>query len=216
MIPHLQMPRKAVIALGFGGEKTGQEAAAPALPYGALAERLPAADRQDIQHAVEEALSAGLMELVFITRDGITLAAGDGEPREVVLARAPGTRDLAAALRAARPLIGGEPFVVLAPEALPRDGANVTEQLLAAYRRYGGNLAIVADDRLLQRDGTFAAIAAARGAFLLQPEVLDALDAGAGLAETLLDMAEAWPVTAVPLAGNDNPASALAIAGAAD
>ena len=215
MTQYLQMPRKAVIALGFGGAPE-PERGRPALPYGALAGHLPAADRQDIQHAVEEALSAGLMELAFITPQGVTLAGGDGETREVVIAREGGARDLAAALCAARPLIDGEPFVLLAPEALPRDGVKVTTRLLAAYRRRGGNLAAVADDGLLRRAGTFAAIAAACGAYLLQPDVLDALERGAGLAEALLDMAEAWPVTAVPLAGNDTPAGALAVADAAD
>lgn len=215
MTQHLPMPRKAVIALGFGGAAE-QTRSMPALPYGALAERLPAADRQDIQHAVEEALSAGLMELVFITPEGVTLAGGDGAAREVVIAREAGTRDLAAALCAARALIGREPFVVLAPETLPRDGVNVTKRLLTAYRERGGNLAAVADDGVLQRAGTFAAIAAACGAYLLQPDVLDALEGGAGLAEALLDMAEAWPVTAVPLVGNDNPMGTLAVVGAAD
>lgn len=214
MTPAAQIPRKAIIALGFGSTASLEGTAA--LPYDALAECLPAVVRQGIQRAVEEALSAGLMELVFITPEGGSLAAGDGRARELVLPRAPGAQTLAQALRAARPLIGGEPFVVLAPDSLLPERRDTIRRLLAAYRQCGGNLAVVADEDLLRREGTFAAIASGGGPYLLQPEVLDVLDAGAGLAEALLDLAEAWPVTAVPLPALRIEASARAVVEAAD
>jgi hypothetical protein len=209
------LPRKAVIVLGFG---TAPGAAAPgaALPYGALAERLPVAERQGIQQAVEEALSAGLMELVFLTRDGAALAPGSGQPQQVVLSRTPAGNGLGAALRAARALIGAEPFVVLAPESLATAGRGAVTRLLAAYRRRGGNLAFIDDEETLAREGTFAALAGgAAGPYLLQPAVLDALDGATDLGEALLRLAEAWPVTALPAgAGQTAPPSELA--GAAD
>lgn len=209
------MARKAVIVLGFGVAPGAEEPGA-ALPYGALAERLPAAERQGIQQAVEEVLSAGLMELVFLTRDGAALAPGGGEPKQMVLSRAPGGNGLGAALCAARALIGAEPFVVLAPESLGTAGRGAVARLLAAYRRRGGNLAIVDDEETLLREGTFAALAGgAAGPYLLQPAVLDALDGASDLGEALLRLAEAWPVTALP-AGADQTAPPRELAGAAD
>lgn len=214
MTSAVPLPRKAIIALGFGST-TALEGAA-ALPYEALAERLPAGARQGIQRAVEEALSAGLMELVFITPEGGSLTAGDGQARELIFSRDPGAQTLAEALRAARPLIGSGPFVVLAPDSLPLERSDTIRRLLAAYRQRGGNLAVVADEEFLRQEGTFAAIASGGGPYLLQSEVLDALDTGTGLAEALLDMAEAWPVTAVPLSGQGAEVPVGAITEAAD
>ncbi|WP_193369264.1 hypothetical protein [Pelagibius marinus] len=210
------MPRKAVIVLGFG-TSPGQANPVTSLPYGALAERLPAVERQGIQQAVEEALSAGLMELVFLTRDGAALAPVGGLPQQVVLSRSPGGNGLGAALRAARTLIGTEPFVVLAPESLATAGRGAVARLLAAYRRHGGNLAVIDNEETLLREGTFTAIArAAAGLYLLQPAVLDALDGVADLGEALLRLAEAWPVTALPAGAGPAAPPRQELAGAAD
>lgn len=210
------MPRKAVIVLGFG-TAPGEADSGAALPYGALAEHLPAAERQGIQQAVEEALSAGLMELVFLTRDGAALAPGGGQPQQLVLSRVAAGNCLGAALCAARALIGTEPFVVLAPESLGRAGRGAVARLLAAYRRRGGNLAIIDDEETLLREGTFAALAGgAAGPYLLQPAVLDALDGAADLGEALLRLAEAWPVTALPAAAGRAAPPPRELAGAAD
>src|SRR3546814_11223742 len=65
---------------------------------------------------------------------------------------------------------------------------DVTARLLASYYDHGGNLVAVGDDAVLQREGSFAAIAAApAGRYVLQPAVLDALEEcpGAGLAGAL-------------------------------
>src|SRR3546814_5823161 len=82
-----------------------------------------------------------------------------------------------------------EPFALFVPgdtgSGLEED---VTARLLASYYDHGGNLVAVGDDAVLQREGSFAAIAAApAGRYVLQPAVLDALEEcpGAGLAGAL-------------------------------
>ena len=192
------VPRKAVIALGFDG-RAAQTGPVSTLPFGVVGERLPAAARHGIQQAVEEVLSAGLMELVFLTPDVAALAGERGQPKQVMLPRSPGGNGLGEALGTARTLIGAAPVVVLAPKRLATTGPGVVARLLAAYRERGGNLAVVDDDGTLEQQGTFAALSrGTAGPYLLQPAVLEQLSRGGELADALLALAEAWPVTALP------------------
>lgn len=191
-------PRKAVIVLGFDS-RGNQAGPVPTLPFGAVGEWLPTAARPGIQQAVEEVRSAGLMELIFLTPDVATLAGERGQPKQVMLPRIPGGNELGTALGTARTLIGTAPVVVLAPERLAATGPGVVARLLAAYRERGGNLVVVEDDGTLEQDGTFAALSrGTTGPYLLQPAVLEELSRGGALADALLALAEAWPVTALP------------------
>jgi UTP-glucose-1-phosphate uridylyltransferase len=194
MIKPLQ---KAVIVLGFASNRSA-DGSAPSGPGGSAA----------VRRAVKEALAAGLKELIFVTPDSMTPVEaqfgdiGSGKAERVVIARQFAASCLGQALCGIRHLLGEEAFVLLLPEDMEGDLADdTTDRLLAAYREHGGNLVAVADDVVLQRQGSFAAIAAApTGRYLLQPAVLDALeeDVDGGLAGALLAVAEAWPVTALP------------------
>ncbi|MGE5766981.1 MAG: hypothetical protein ACM35H_07315 [Bacteroidota bacterium] len=181
---------KAVIVLGFArsdGAATGDGAA--------------------VRRAVREALSAGLKELIFVTADSLTPVEaqvgdiGPGKPERVVVARQFTAANLGEALCGVRHLLDEEPFVLLLPaemDGVLEDG--MTSRLVAAYRESSGNIVALNDETVLQREGSFAAIAAnPAGRYLLQPSVLDALEDNleAGLAGALLTVAEAWPVTAL-------------------
>lgn len=194
MIKPLQ---KAVIMLGFS---SGHPDAVSG-PAGA-------GDKLAVRRAVKEALSAGLKELIFVTHDsGTPVEAqfgdiGSGKAERVVIARQFSATCLGEALCGIRHLLDEEPFVLLLPGDMQRDLAEeVTGALLAAYAEQGGNLVAVADESVLLRKGSFEAISVApAGRYLLQSAVLDALeeDVEAGLANALLAVAEAWPVTALP------------------
>lgn len=181
---------KAVIVLGFApstGAATG--------------------DGSAVRRAVTEALGAGLKELVFVTADSLAPVEalvgdiGTGKAERVVIARQFAAANLGEALCGVRHLLDEEPFLLLLPAemgSVVEEGA--TSRLVAAYRESSGNLVALSDDTVLQREGSFAAIAAApAGRYLLQPAVLDALedDMEGGLARALLTVAEAWPVTAL-------------------
>lgn len=192
--------QKAVIVLGFAADR----------PDGGSA---PSGDGDSaaVRRAVKEVLAAGLKELIFVTPDSLTPVEaqfgdiGSGKAERVVIARQFAASCLGQALCGIRHLLGEEAFVLLLPSEMENDLADdTTARMLAAYLEHGGNLAAVADDVVLQRQGSFAAIAAAAaGRYLLQPAVLDALeeDVEAGLAGALLSVAEAWPVTALPPRG---------------
>jgi hypothetical protein len=184
---------KAVIVLGFapsGGAATG--------------------DGTAVRRAVKEALGAGLKEFVFVTADSLTPVealvgdigtGGTGKAERVVIARQFAAANLGEALCGVRHLLDEEPFLLLLPAEMGgvlEEGA--ASRLVAAYHESSGNLVALSDDTVLQREGSFAAIAAApAGRYLLQPAVLDALedDMEGGLARALLTVAEAWPVTAL-------------------
>ncbi|HEY9539017.1 MAG TPA: hypothetical protein VIS03_15595, partial [Kiloniellaceae bacterium] len=146
-----------------------------------------------------------MKELIFVTPDSLTPVetqfgdVGNGKAERVVVARQFAAGNLGEALCGIRHLLDEEPFALFVPgdtgSGLEED---VTARLLASYYDHGGNLVAVGDDAVLQREGSFAAIAAApAGRYVLQPAVLDALEEcpGAGLAGALLTVAEAWQVT---------------------
>ena len=130
-------------------------------------EMLTIVDRPLIQYAVEEALEAGIEQMIFVTGRGKTaledhfdiayeleaVMRGRGKTKEFeALARdlpAAGqtsfTRQqaplgLGHAVWCARELVGDEPFAVLLPDMLSRGSM---EQMLAAYERHGGNVVAV-------------------------------------------------------------------------
>jgi hypothetical protein len=199
----IKQPHKAVILLGFGSSNRSN-------PHDGVARPPSSADNAAVQQAVKEALAAGLKELIFVTSDSLTpvedqLGGFNGARAErVVIARQFAARSVGHAICGIRHLLDEEPFVLLIPEDLQGHGSTEsTARMLAAYRTRGGNLVAVGDDDVLLRDGSFAAAASAPvGRYLLQPAVLDELgqDPGAGLSGALLAIAEAWPLTVLPVA----------------
>nr|VFJ61065.1 MAG: UTP--glucose-1-phosphate uridylyltransferase [Candidatus Kentron sp. FM]VFJ67759.1 MAG: UTP--glucose-1-phosphate uridylyltransferase [Candidatus Kentron sp. FM]VFK13634.1 MAG: UTP--glucose-1-phosphate uridylyltransferase [Candidatus Kentron sp. FM] len=133
-------------------------------------EMLPIVDKPLIQYAVEEAVAAGIRELVFITGRGkraiedhfdntceleMSLMA-NGEyrmlthvrgilPEEVscLYIRQPKPLGLGEAVLRARPAIGDEPFAVILADDLIDSGPGCMAQMVAAYRRYGSALLAV-------------------------------------------------------------------------
>ena len=126
-------------------------------------EMLPLVDKPVIQHAVEEALSAGLKELIFVTSAAKEIirahfqrnAALEAElARRGKHAQLERTRDilppgvtcryvvqneplgLGHAILCAKPLVGDEPFAVILPDELLRhDGGACLRQLMALHER---------------------------------------------------------------------------------
>lgn len=189
---------KAVIVLGFGPSDQPDATMPPG-----------AGGSAGVRRAVQEALAAGLKELIFVTADSLTPVeaqlgdAGSGKAARVVIARQFAAGSLGEALCGVRHLLNEEPFMLLLPADLascPEEG--IAGRLVESYKENGGNLVALTDDGVLRRDGSFAAIGACpAGCYLLQPAVLDALedDLEGGLAGALLTVAEAWPMTALPL-----------------
>jgi hypothetical protein len=204
----IKQPRKAVILLGFGSSIRSNAYDGIALPPST-------ADNAAVQQAVKEALSAGFKELIFVTSDSLTPVEdqfggfGGARAERVVIARQFAARSVGHAVCGIRHLLEEEPFVLLIPEDMKGHGnSESTARMLASYRTRGGNLVAVGDDDVLLRDGSFAATASApAGRYLLQPAVLDELeqDPDAGLSGALLAIAEAWPMTVLPVARTKAP-----------
>ena len=132
-------------------------------------EMLPVVDKPLIQYAVEEAVGAGITEIIFVIADGKEAIAdhfGEGGRTEQMLAR-DGKKDLVAAVRApaelanfhfrrqseplgiahavasARDLLEGEPFVLIFPDDLLLSKTPVVGQMTAAYAAYKGGVASI-------------------------------------------------------------------------
>jgi len=130
-------------------------------------EMLPIVDKPLIQYAVEEAIAAGITELVFVTSstkraiddhfdksyeleselekkgkiDALNLVRNI-VPRGVscVYIRQPEALGLGHAVLCARPAIGNNPFAVILPDDLiDGDGAGVVSQMILAYEATGGS-----------------------------------------------------------------------------
>jgi UTP--glucose-1-phosphate uridylyltransferase len=130
-------------------------------------EMLPIVDRPLIQYAVEEAVAAGIEEIVFVTADGkesITEHFASGGRIAKALAsredlvglteaparlarfsavRQPRPRGIADAVRCARPLVEGAPFALLFPDDLLLAETPVTAQLISAYDCAPGSIVAV-------------------------------------------------------------------------
>jgi UTP--glucose-1-phosphate uridylyltransferase len=134
-------------------------------------EMLPIVDKPLIQYAVEEAVAAGIDELIFVTSsakraiedhfdknyelemmletkgkwDLLAIVRGI-VPASVSVAyvRQPEALGLGHAVWCARRLVGDEPFaVLLADDLFYNDGQGITAQLVAAYDEYAGSVLAV-------------------------------------------------------------------------
>ena len=150
-------------------------------------EMLPIVDKPLIQYAAEEAVAAGITELVFITgraKRAITDHFDKAYELEAELARKGETEKLAMirdivpaevsciyirqaeplglghAVLCARPVVGDAPFAVLLPDDLIDDGERgVTRQLVAEYEKTGHSV-IAAQDVPRADTGKYGVVAA--------------------------------------------------------
>ena len=128
-------------------------------------EMLTVVDKPLIQYAVEEALAAGIEQIIFVTgrnksaiedhfdiayeledtmrARGKSLSAIDGicmAPGSPVYIRQQKPLGLGHAVWCAREIVGNEPFAVLLPDELMVGTPGFLGQMVAAYERVGGNL----------------------------------------------------------------------------
>ncbi|WP_174278809.1 UTP--glucose-1-phosphate uridylyltransferase GalU [Sphingomonas bacterium] len=128
-------------------------------------EMLTVVDKPLIQYAVEEALAAGIEQIIFVTgrgkaaledhfdisyeleatmrARGKSLAAIDGirmTPGSPVYVRQQEPLGLGHAVWCARAIVGDEPFAVLLPDELMVGTPGFLAQMVAAYAQVGGNL----------------------------------------------------------------------------
>jgi UTP--glucose-1-phosphate uridylyltransferase len=126
---------------------------------------LTVVDRPLIQYAVEEALEAGIEQMIFVTGRGKTaledhfdiayeleatmrgrgksLEALDSTrlpPGSVVSVRQQEPLGLGHAVWCARDIVGDEPFAVFLPDEVMVGRPNCTRQLVDAYEQVGGNV----------------------------------------------------------------------------
>jgi len=133
-------------------------------------EMLPVVDKPLIQYAVEEALAAGVEQLVLVTARGKTqledhfdlayelnatlrergkddrladLVATRLQAGTIVHIRQQEALGLGHAVWCARSVVGNEPFAVLLPDDLVMSRTPVMAQMTAAYEHSGGNLVAV-------------------------------------------------------------------------
>ncbi len=133
----------------------------PAIPK----EMLPVVDRPLIQYAVDEALEAGIEQLVFVTGRGKTaiedhfdiafelehtmemrgkdqsiLKGSRIGPGRIAYVRQQEPLGLGHAVWCARSVVGSEPFAVLLPDELLWGKPGCLKQMVDAYEKVGGNL----------------------------------------------------------------------------
>jgi UTP--glucose-1-phosphate uridylyltransferase len=158
--------RKAIFPVG--GLGTRFLPATKAMPK----EMLPVVDKPLIQYAVEEARSAGIEELIFVTGRGKSaiedhfdhsyelaemlkerskdaeLALIDGllpQPGAFAYVRQQEARGLGHAVWCARHLVGNEPFAVLLADDLVQASVPCLKQMVEVYNEVGGNMVAVMD-----------------------------------------------------------------------
>ena len=128
-------------------------------------EMLTVVDKPLIQYAVEEALEAGIEQIIFVTgrgkgaledhfdisyeleatmrARGKSMAAIEGirqKPGSPVYVRQQEPLGLGHAVWCARDIVGDEPFAVLLPDELMVGRPNFMAQMVEAYGRVGGNI----------------------------------------------------------------------------
>ncbi|RZM10217.1 MAG: UTP--glucose-1-phosphate uridylyltransferase GalU, partial [Sphingomonas sp.] len=128
-------------------------------------EMLPVVDKPLIQYAVEEALEAGIEQIIFVTgrnkgaledhfdiayeledtmrSRGKSLAAIENirmAPGSPVYIRQQEPLGLGHAVWCARAIVGDEPFAVLLPDELMVGTPGFLSQMVAAYEKVGGNV----------------------------------------------------------------------------
>jgi UTP--glucose-1-phosphate uridylyltransferase len=128
-------------------------------------EMLTVVDRPLIQYAVEEALEAGIEQMIFVTGRGKTaledhfdvayeleatmrgrgksldvLASARMAPGAICSVRQQEPLGLGHAVWCAREVVGDEPFAVLLPDDLMVGTPGCLAQMVAAYEKVGGNI----------------------------------------------------------------------------
>ncbi len=128
-------------------------------------EMLTVVDKPLIQYAVEEALEAGIEQIIFVTgrgkaaledhfdvsyelettmrARGKSLSSIEGirqQPGSPVYVRQQEPLGLGHAVWCAREIVGDEPFAVLLPDELMVGSPNFTAQMVNAYNQVGGNV----------------------------------------------------------------------------
>jgi UTP--glucose-1-phosphate uridylyltransferase len=128
-------------------------------------EMLTVVDKPLIQYAVEEAIEAGIEQIIFVTgrgkgaledhfdisyeleatmrARGKSLSLIDGirqQPGSPVYVRQQEPLGLGHAVWCAREIVGDEPFAVLLPDELMVGRPNFTAQMVEAYNQVGGNV----------------------------------------------------------------------------
>ena len=128
-------------------------------------ELLPIVDRPLIQYAVDEALEAGIEQMIFVTgrgkgaiedhfdvsyeleatmgargKDLSALAGTRLTPGNCVFVRQQEPMGLGHAIWCARDIVGDEPFAILLPDEFMLGSPGCTRQLVDAYAQVGGNL----------------------------------------------------------------------------
>ncbi len=131
-------------------------------------EMLTIVDRPLIQYAVEEALEAGIEQMIFVTGRGKgalddhfdiayeleAVMRGRGKSLDVLdsirlpagavaSVRQQEPLGLGHAVWCARDIVGREPFAVLLPDMLMHSAPGCLKQMLTAYERHGGNVIAV-------------------------------------------------------------------------
>jgi len=154
--------RKAIFPVG--GQGTRFLPATKAVPK----KMLPVVDRPLLQYAVDEALSAGIEQMIFVTARGkaaleeyfdvagelvaslkakgkatelALLDATQLEPGRIAYVRQQEPAGLGHAVWCARLITGDEPFAVLLPdELLWNPGAPALKEMVSVYEQRGGNV----------------------------------------------------------------------------
>src|SRR5581483_9296975 len=161
-----QRVRKAIFPVG--GLGTRFLPATKALPK----EMLPVVDKPLIQYAVEEALAAGIEQLIFVTGRGKsaiedhfdvsyelertlhqrgkqaeleTVRTSLLKPGSVIYTRQQEPLGLGHAVWCARNVAGGEPVAVLLADDLIKADEPCLKQMIDVYNEVGGNLVAVMD-----------------------------------------------------------------------
>ena len=159
-------PRVRTAVFPVGGLGTRFLPATKVIPK----EMLPVVDKPLIQYAVEEALAAGIEQLVFVTARGkqsiedhfdlayelrallrergkddrlAELETTELTPGRIVHVRQQEALGLGHAVWCARSVVGREPFAVLLPDDLVMSDTPVLAQMTAAYESVGGNMIAV-------------------------------------------------------------------------
>ena len=135
-------------------------------------EMLPVVDKPLVQYAVEEALAAGIEEIIFVTGRGkasiedffdhnfeLRKVLGERgkdaelhaidlpvlEPGRIAYTRQQDPLGLGHAVWCARELVGNEPFAILLADDLVMADEPCLKQMVAVYEETGGNVVAVVD-----------------------------------------------------------------------
>ena len=128
-------------------------------------ELLPIIDRPLIQYAVDEAIEAGIEQMIFVNgrnkgaiedyfdmafelettqaargKDVSALAGTRLDPGKAVFVRQQEPRGLGHAIWCARDIVGDEPFAIFLPDEFMHGSPGCMAQMVDAYNRTGGNL----------------------------------------------------------------------------